>query len=502
MTASWTPPGATSYAQAATNNGQAYTPVNARTTLSRPTPIMTDPPKPAAPAKVDWPQPVRDYVSRAFMADNAIRGVHKDAMSAKLKEVISAAAANNALHTIDWPTYPLPQELVRAERVGQTPTSAMSSLSMAYDTPSVVGQKRKSMDVNPTGTLPPWKQKSTSLADRVEGKDAKANDQNGKRQKKAVAEFHKHDPPSKLFDLEKRRQRFGRELAGSDSPFSSSRDDSPPPNAEDGPVVGTCQKLEKSYLRLTAPPKPETVRPLEVLKQTLDLLIRKWKDEHNYGYACDQFKSLRQDLTVQRIKTDFTVRVYEAHARIALEQTDMGEYNQCQTQLRALYKQNLGGHPGEFLAYRIFYFIYTRNRTGMNDVLADLTLTDKRHPAVAHALSVRKALAAANYHKFFRLYDECPNMGGYLLDMFVDRERIAAMAAICRAYKPDVKVSFLTEELAFTDDQQCAQFLFDTSGEQLFDNRPDGPRFLTGKAGQVFELAKMKASGVDIKGQK
>jgi len=398
---------------------------------------MTDPPKTSAPAKVEWPQPVRDYVSRAFIADNEIRGIDKAAMSAKLKEVISAAAANNALHTIDWPTYPLPQEIVRAERIGQTPTTAMSSLSMGYDvpvtSPSVVGQKRKSMDVNPTGTLPPWKQKSTSLADRIEGKDAKGTDQTGKRQKKAVAEFHKHDPPSKLFDLEKRRQRFGRELAGSDSPFSSSRDDSPPLNAEHGPVVGTCQKLEKSYLRLTAPPKPETVRPLEVLKQTLDLLIHKWKDEHNYGYACDQFKSLRQDLTVQRIKTDFTVRVYEAHARIALEQTDMGEYNQCQTQLRALYKQNLGGHPGEFLAYRIFYFIYTRNRTGMNDVLADLTLTDKRHPAVAHALSVRKALAAANFHKFFRLYDECPNMGGYLLDMFVDRERIAAMAAICRA---------------------------------------------------------------------
>ena len=70
------------------------------------------------------------------------------------------------------------------------------------------------------------------------------------------------------------------------------------------------------------------------------------------------------------------------------------------------------------------------------------------------------------------------------------------------SYKPDVKVGFLTEELAFTDDQQCAQFLFDTAGEQLLEDRADGPRFLSGKAGQVFELAKSKISRVDIKGQK
>lgn len=70
------------------------------------------------------------------------------------------------------------------------------------------------------------------------------------------------------------------------------------------------------------------------------------------------------------------------------------------------------------------------------------------------------------------------------------------------SYKPDVKVGFLTEELAFSDDQQCAQFLFDIAGEQMLEDRPDGPRFLTGKAGQVFEVAKAKTSRVDLKGQK
>lgn len=48
-------------------------------------------------------------------------------------------------------------------------------------------------------------------------------------------------------------------------------------------------------------PDPANVRPLPVLKQSLDLLKKKWRSEGNYGYICDQFKSMRQDLTVSRL---------------------------------------------------------------------------------------------------------------------------------------------------------------------------------------------------------
>lgn len=70
------------------------------------------------------------------------------------------------------------------------------------------------------------------------------------------------------------------------------------------------------------------------------------------------------------------------------------------------------------------------------------------------------------------------------------------------SYKPDVKVDFLTEELAFVDDQQCAQFVFDHGGEKLLEQKADGVRFLSGKAGSIFDVAKQQAfRGVDIKGQ-
>lgn len=365
-------------------------------------------------------------------------------MQEKLKVVITQAAEDGIIDTIDWSTYPLPQHMIQYERnqaaslgTDGAQDALLTNMNAwplnGMDTSlSRTSRKRKSSeaDISPAEEhqiTPPWKRQSTvknDLEDRIPGK-SKTQD---KKQRKLEA-MRLNAPLYNSDALDKRRQRFGH-VTPELSPYVSSRNDSPAPPS--GPVVGTCQTLEKNYFRLTAAPAADTVRPLTILEQTLDLIRKKWKKEHNYSYACDQLKSLRQDLTVQRIMNGFTVKVYEAHARIALEMGDLGEYNQCQTRLRALYKLNLGGNREEFVAYRILYYIYTCNRTDLNDVLADLTPADKQKPSVQHALQVRSALASGNYHKFFRLYDDAPYMGPYLLDMFVQRERIAAMATICK----------------------------------------------------------------------
>jgi hypothetical protein len=127
------------------------------------------------------------------------------------------------------------------------------------------------------------------------------------------------------------------------------------------------------------------------------------------------------------IRNEFTVEVYEVHARIALEKHDLGEYNQCQSQLAQLYARGLPGHRMEFVAYRLLYFLYTKNRAGVYRFLKELTPEEKRDPAVRHALEVRRALAASNYHKLFQLYLNAVNMGAYLMDKFVERERVAAV---------------------------------------------------------------------------
>lgn len=418
----------------------AYHAVAARTTLQRQPPA----PEPQTPSKFTWPSTVRQYVQRAFEADNAVHGIEPYELQQKLKAVITSAAESGYLDTIDWSTYPLPQHIIMQERDQAALYGARHAIIANIDDPprpnaggfpdqgpTATGRKRKSPDTQWTqaeeqDNTPSWKKKTgkNGLEARITGK-GKNQDKKQKKIDAMRANAMEVDPEV----LERRKQRFGY-VTPEPSPYVSSRDESPAPT---GPLVGTCQKLEKSYFRLTAPPAPETVRPLPVLEKALDLIRKKWKKEHDYSYACDQLKSLRQDLTVQHVKNELTVQVYESHARIALEMADLGEYNQCQTQLRALYRMNLGGKPEEFIAYRILYYIYTCNRTNLNDVLADLTPADKQRPGVRHALQVRSALASGNYHRFFRLFDETPFMGGYILDMFVHRERLAALAAICRA---------------------------------------------------------------------
>lgn len=374
-----------------------------------PVPPAQAPPAPPATGKTEWPESVRRYVQRSFLPQNDEPSVSRSEVEAKLKDTIGAAKENGSMYTIDWDAMPLPQALVKAERDAVLQANRYN----AFENP----RKRKSSEF--AGDEPaqrPWH--STNSKSSLEGRISYATNGSAGDSTSKTSKFQK--------DANKRKRRFENEYK------AAYKSPSPPPPTS-GPIVGTNETLEKKYLRLTAPPVPSNVRSQGVLQQTLDLLKRKWRKEGNYSYICDQFKSMRQDLTVQHIKNDFTVSVYEIHARIALEKGDIGEYNQCQTQLRSLYALGLKGNPIEFKAYRILYFIHTANRSGMNDTLADLTAAEKEEAPIKHALRVRSALALGNYHKFFQLYLDTPNMGAYLMDMFVVRERLAAICNICRA---------------------------------------------------------------------
>jgi hypothetical protein len=69
-------------------------------------------------------------------------------------------------------------------------------------------------------------------------------------------------------------------------------------------------------------------------------------------------------------------------------------------------------------------------------------------------------------------------------------------------YKPDVNLRFVTEELGFESDSDAAQFIYDYNGQSLLEEKEDSIRFLTGKAGPIFETARSEAfRKVDIKGQ-
>ncbi|EFR05244.1 hypothetical protein MGYG_08256 [Nannizzia gypsea CBS 118893] len=433
----------------------AYTPVQARRTLARNsshavsssmttmatmTTTTTTTMAPSATStesrkRVEWPPAVRDYVQRCFVPEQQIPGITRSEMEAKLKQVITGAAETNHLESIDWASLPLPQQMIQTERSAAL-TSVTNQLSFLQ--PARTSPKRKSTDISTDVSAGTQLDSSKSQA-KAEAAAATIT----------TTTAYQEVPPWRTHSEDKRR-RLENDGLNTRAPAGTR-----------GPIVGRSTELEKRYLRLTAAPNPDNVRPLAVLRKTLDLLKRRWKQENNYGYICDQFKSMRAG-------PDGAAHQERLHGA------------GCQTQLQGLYALNLGGgHPMEFKAYRILYFIYTRNQTAINSALSDLTAAEKADPA---------------------LYLDTPNMGAYLMDMFVDRERLAAPSMYL--YKPDVNIRFITEELGFESDEQSARFVLDHVSEHLLQETQDGVKLLTGKCGAAFEAAKQQAfRRIDIKGQ-
>lgn len=72
----------------------------------------------------------------------------------------------------------------------------------------------------------------------------------------------------------------------------------------------------------------------------------------------------------------------------------------------------------------------------LNLFVGQLTPRQKANKSVQHAFAVQRAQAMGNYVKLCELYNDAPFMGAYIMDHFIDRERMKAMMVITKACVP------------------------------------------------------------------
>ncbi|XP_065066253.1 leukocyte receptor cluster member 8 homolog isoform X1 [Rhopilema esculentum] len=437
-----------------------------------------------------WPPALKIYVKHAF--DNCNSESDKDLLEMYFKELLETVLSDGTAYTIDWENRPLPtsEDTARYKKQprskGQRRKSRTRSRS-PYG--SLNRSESRSYSRSPSRKKDERREKQDDYRGKVGGARGKGKRQGrgrgrGQRDstneqqisKKKGKNWMAPTPPSSpevedeqaLQRKQSRANRFSeslKEMKDSGKKITATlnvyvtNEDEESIDWSDLHIVGASEELEKRYFRLTSAPEPSMVRPQSILEKSLTVVKQKWKTTLDYHYTCEQLKAIRQDLTVQGIRNDFTVEVYETHARIALEKGDREEFNQCQTCLKSLYKEGHNGHPDEFTAYKIIYDIYTDNTLDMSNCLVSLSTELKQSQAVKHALALRSAWVLCNYHYFFQLYLTAPNMSGYLIDLFAERVRKQALKIMFKSYRPSLPIKFIETELAFTEDGACAQWL-------------------------------------------
>ncbi|KFG34084.1 SAC3/GANP family protein, partial [Toxoplasma gondii GAB2-2007-GAL-DOM2] len=240
------------------------------------------------------------------------------------------------------------------------------------------------------------------------------------------------------------------------------------------------------------------VRPPEVLRRSFELILRKHREGASWRYVEEQFRSMRQDLTVQGVKDEFSRKVYETNGRLALSYHDLGQFNQCQTQLRDLYKrlQVPEDDPErlEYLCYRLVYMALQGMRLDVLRVMSEMTAAERGNSSVVYAMKVRRALADGNFRRYFYLASIGPHQTKHLCEIFEPRVRMLALVTLAKASLV-LQPKQLQAELNFCDLQETMDFLTREGAVFNPDGKVDSKRSLLNFEKSSLLSKKVKAMG-------
>ncbi|XP_013779484.1 leukocyte receptor cluster member 8 homolog isoform X2 [Limulus polyphemus] len=406
----------------------------------------------------DWPESLKKYVNEAF--EKCKTDIDKDQVEIILKGKLTKAYNDGTMWTKEWDKEALPS--IHSERMEK---EQFKTAALEQQTPQHFPHNQ-SLFSSSSSRSHGGKAHTRTLSESRSGSKSPSVKKGGRRHYQSNNQFTVEADLATSERLEQRAARFQTSKKGKSSNIvltvknpMALNEESNETDWETANIVGLCRDLEKPYLRLTSAPDASSIRPVEVLKKSLTMVKDHWIKNQDYHYACDQLKSIRQDLTVQGVRDAFTVQVYETHARIALEKGDREEFNQCQTQLKALYLETGIGNRLEFTGYRILYYIFSKSTLELRSVLSCLSAAEKENEVISHALKLMFAWKIGNYHRFFKLYQNAPKMSGYVIDWFAERERKHAIKAMIKSYRPVLPVAYVQSEVAFDNRDDCLQFL-------------------------------------------
>eukprot|EP00474_Spongospora_subterranea_P007371 CRZ07829.1 hypothetical protein [Spongospora subterranea] len=425
-----------------------------------PQPPTPPQPKPQSGQSDAYPPSLLKYVERAFLQCRS--DLEKSEIQKLLKQKIHTAKENGSLWTQNWESLPLP--IIPTQNIAVVSPPSKRKLETKLTKKQ---QKKLKKQQEAIGQL------NADVSDAV---------------KKPLLNNHQRNLLTNDPAVRMRSARFGpsmdvddagtttRRVGNSRLTFSTGKANLDAADAdieldwEALKICGTCSQLEKKYLRLTSAPDPSTVRPVSVLKKSFNHIISKWNEDRHYLYFWEQMKSLRQDLTIQHIMTDFTIEAYEANARVCLEVDDLSEYNQCQTQLSELYDHGgcgSGSNSDEFLSYRILYLLLTNDPMSISLLLHETTAADRAKPSTSHAISVLRAFRACDYVLFFNLANRSPLLSIQIIRHLFPLVRYQALLRIVAGHRPTLPVGAVSEMLGFGDNLHACRVWLEASGAVL-----------------------------------
>ena len=161
-------------------------------------------------------------------------------------------------------------------------------------------------------------------------------------------------------------------------------------------IVGTCEEVEKSYVRLTRQPHASSIRPERVLRMSLESVLRREAEGEDYEARMDSLMSICQDLRLQQINNELTVTVRELMAVYALRdrargksgklEVDISSFSDAILHLKTLYEAN-PGQPRE-LEFAVYRFAFHLSHPPMHSATSL-----SRPPLVCHHLHLWPLLA-------------------------------------------------------------------------------------------------------------